>query len=418
MAEKCILCAGCLFAGKQVPGISHCGSCKESYCKSHLDQHAKRGLTSLHKVITIESDGLAELEEQPHIHTFCGVHVSEEIKGFCDACNIIICGACVFGLHKEHKYRSLEEVGAEKKTELKEILVVLIGQQDSLVEAITKVGQCEKINADSIISAILRVQDLVRGVHAEVDAFEAMIVQQLKKKSAHKGKEQLGGQKLTLDFSNCDVDNVKIAVLKALACDDIPSFLVMYGDITPRYKALKASQSSWHLQPCTNGAVHFEPAAMQAINLGCVVDGDLSAADFKIEFKIEETGAGKQCTITIVALSATGHDFAVQLFEVQLQPPTGAGQALVVRDMGKGCYSTACNLTESGVYIISVTLRKEHVVGSPLRRAADLVRLQHVIAPHCTPALVWLPIHISHPFLSFACMGMSDIILCQPLTTC
>ena len=107
MAEKCLWCAGCLFIGKQVPGISHCGSCEESYCKSHLDQHAKRRLTSLHEVIAIESDGLAELEEQPHIHTFCGVHVSEEIKGFCDGCNIVICGACLFGLHKEHKYRSL-----------------------------------------------------------------------------------------------------------------------------------------------------------------------------------------------------------------------------------------------------------------------------------------------------------------------
>ena len=346
---------------QHVVAIASCADCEESYCEKHKEQHAKRKATSTHNVIAIEGDAI-EFERKP-VRALCTIHAFKELEGFCDTCTTVICVSCMLHSHKGHKYRSLDEVRLEKITMLQEMQVVLAKQLRSLATGISKVERCETASAESLIAAIASVEEHVRGVQAAAAAAGALIVDELKTMSAQKGKQKLGAQLLNLEFAQCDAENVHCVITKALACRDIPSMLVLYSSILPRVASLELSEPSWQLQPCTNGEVFFKSAAI-AVNLGGVVDGDHHVA---AGFKMEVTGDNQQRTVTIVALSAIGHDVPPQLITVQLQPPTGAAHELVVTAMGQGQFAAPCRLAEDGEHVISVMLRDKQVMGSPQR---------------------------------------------------
>ena len=79
-------------------------------------------------------------------------------------------------------------------------------------------------------------------------------------KSKNKNKTQLGGQKLGVEFKQCEVDNLQNAVTTALASDDDAAFLQLSSGIAPRFAVLQQDRLSWVLEPCTNGIVNFAPA--------------------------------------------------------------------------------------------------------------------------------------------------------------
>ena len=150
--------------------------------------------------------------------------------------------------------------------------VVLGRQLDSLAVGISEVEQPENANDETFITAIAIVDEHVRRMQATVAASGTIavaasgtiIMQQLTTLYARKSKEQLGEQKLILQFIQCDAQNIHNAVSKALACNDIPSLLVPYSGISPRSAAPQQNQPSWQLEPCSNGEVFFEPADLQA----------------------------------------------------------------------------------------------------------------------------------------------------------
>ena len=140
--------------------------------------------------------------------------------------------------------------------------------------------------------------------------------------------------------------------------------MLLYGSVFARFAALEKKQPTWRLQPCSNGVVNFEPALIEEVNLGSVVDGDCPAASCSVQV----TGADKQPIITIVAKNNIGRGMPGQSQNlcVHLQPPTGAGQELKVKDAGKGDYSATYVFTEEGKHEIGVTMRNVHVAGSPV----------------------------------------------------
>ena len=275
-------CSWCKEEKKHTPAVAHCPDCEECFCEKHLVLHARIKATSTHVVIHIEGAALMAFEQRPVV-VFCKIHPSEEIKGFCDRCITVICGSCIFGDHKGHTYRSVAEVVVEKKSELSNMLVVLAGFSESVAEGVAQVELSETTNVETTAAAILLVEKLAREFRARVDAAEALLKQDIKKLGERKGKEQLQGQKLGLQFSQCEVHNLHIAATEALACGDFSVLLVLFSNIAPRFAEIQRSRLTWPLQACTDGAVHFQAATIEAVKLGFVVDGDLLAASAAAE---------------------------------------------------------------------------------------------------------------------------------------
>ena len=217
MSGALCLCSGCMFEGKHECAISRCNVCEESFCKRHEEQHAQRKSTSSHCVSLIDDDDATQAFPPSPAAVKCADHPGRDIEGFCDTCNIVICGSCCLGDHWGHKYRSITEVAAEKRAEVTKINGTLAMYHDELATSIMYLDKSEADNNISTVVAIESVKELCIKVRAIVDAYEAKATLDITTMSKNKNKTQLGGQRLGVEFHQCEVDNLQNVVTTALA---------------------------------------------------------------------------------------------------------------------------------------------------------------------------------------------------------
>jgi B-box zinc finger len=90
---------------KQVLAVCSYVECEENLCADHQEDHALRKVTSSHAVILIKVP-----PRQYPAPVKCAYHLGRDIDGFCDTCNIFMCGLCCLEDHRGHKHRIIAEV--------------------------------------------------------------------------------------------------------------------------------------------------------------------------------------------------------------------------------------------------------------------------------------------------------------------
>ena len=320
--DTCRWCSVCLSKDRHVLAIASCEDCEEIYCEKHNELHIKRKTTSAHEVNPIEADSLDAVERPPIIPSVVCICL-KKLKAF--ACNATV---SIAGGERLEPTRAIiiavwKSLEGRRKSCSQRCKLCSAGSSTCLPWESRKLSNPRRPMMILFITAIAIVDEHVRRMQAAVAASGTIIMQQLTTLCARKSKEQLGEQKLTLQFIQCDAHNIHNAVSKALACNDIPSLLVPYSGISPRSAAPQQNQPSWQLEPCSNGEVFFEPADLQAAHLGHIVDEDYyAAAAFKMEVRTDvRTEGHHQRTVTISAVNKTGYDMPIQLVDIQLKAP-------------------------------------------------------------------------------------------------
>jgi hypothetical protein len=78
--------------------------CTRFLCNDHTNTHKKDRVTKSHVILTMK-----EFKEDMELHAktnktvFCNKHMNEELKLFCDTCDLAICRDCSVLDHKDHK---------------------------------------------------------------------------------------------------------------------------------------------------------------------------------------------------------------------------------------------------------------------------------------------------------------------------
>ena len=360
-----LLCSSCIFEGKHEGAITRCNICEKNYCKSHDEQHSTRDVTSFHVVSCIDEDS-TQAPPPCHAAVKCGEHPGKDIEGFCDKCNIAICGTCLFGNHHGHTYRCVKVVATEKRVELTKISSTLDVYNGALATCIMLINKSEADSNVSLVVATVSVKEHYAQVRAKVDADEAQSTLDVTTMSKSKNKMQLGGQKLGVEFKQCEVGILQNAVTTALASDSDAAFLQLSSDIAPRFAALQQDRPSWVLKPCTNGIVHFVPSPISTGKMGYVLDGD---CDVAAAFKAEVTGDARDRMIVIAAGEKTcsSIDIPLELFVVTHISPSGVSRSLSTTSAAVGTCSAALSLVDDGEHVVNVCLGSTHVNGSPIR---------------------------------------------------
>ena len=146
---------------------------------------------------------------------------------FCDTCGIVICSSCVsFGSHRGHRYRSVHEVAAKKRAELNKMRGTLDVYRKVLAASIMHIDKSEADNNETTVVTIAAVKEHFFNVLAKFDADEAQFILDVTTLSKKKNKTpRLGGQKLGVEFRQCEVDNFQNVITTALASDNNSAFL-------------------------------------------------------------------------------------------------------------------------------------------------------------------------------------------------
>lgn len=69
-----------------------------------MNTHKKDRNTKSHAILTMEEfKADIELQTKTNKTVFCNKHIAEELKLFCDTCDLAICRDCSVADHKDHK---------------------------------------------------------------------------------------------------------------------------------------------------------------------------------------------------------------------------------------------------------------------------------------------------------------------------
>ncbi|XP_070579814.1 tripartite motif-containing protein 2-like [Ptychodera flava] len=113
-------CQGC----RQAESVKHCLECGFDLCRICSGSHGVLPTSRSHRLMTLEEYQVAKSDDpamlQPPV--YCDSHVCNQIKFYCDTCDVSICLECTALDHPrpEHKYRYLKDATEEYSKDLKE----------------------------------------------------------------------------------------------------------------------------------------------------------------------------------------------------------------------------------------------------------------------------------------------------------
>ncbi|XP_056019378.1 E3 ubiquitin-protein ligase TRIM56-like [Ostrea edulis] len=101
------LCSFCTLLGKDVEASAQCLTCKDLLCSECADhRHRSTRFTLHHRVVTLAevktgkyNDVIRSKQQIP-----CSEHTDEDLRYFCDTCDVPICRDCIVLSHQGHKY--------------------------------------------------------------------------------------------------------------------------------------------------------------------------------------------------------------------------------------------------------------------------------------------------------------------------
>lgn len=162
-----LACTSC--KGKEV-AISRCNDCANILCASCDNAHQYMRCFEKHTVVRLQD--LLASSEQVAIHKplFCAVHATENLKYYCQHCQVPVCNECLIGDHKggEHSYEVIADAELAARAELERLT------KDSLV----KVEQCNEaqVGLDGALTELQSQHDTARALIEEsYQSFKAVL---------------------------------------------------------------------------------------------------------------------------------------------------------------------------------------------------------------------------------------------------
>ncbi|XP_077981888.1 E3 ubiquitin-protein ligase TRIM56-like [Glandiceps talaboti] len=108
-------CGGC----KKSAASHRCIDCAMSLCQSCTDAHRNIPLTRTHSLMMLGEFEKTKIENPAAVQppVYCSSHQHNQVKYYCDSCDVEICNECTLLDHPKpkHKYRYLKEVALEYK---------------------------------------------------------------------------------------------------------------------------------------------------------------------------------------------------------------------------------------------------------------------------------------------------------------
>lgn len=112
------LCSFCLLKGENIDATSLCLTCKDLLCLECADhRHRSTTLTFHHRVVPLSevTTGKYDDEIRSKQQIPCSQHKGEDLRFFCETCDVTVCRDCIFIAHQNH--RCIDSSEARKKME-------------------------------------------------------------------------------------------------------------------------------------------------------------------------------------------------------------------------------------------------------------------------------------------------------------
>ena len=132
-------CDACI-DGSTGPAVVLCCTCHELLCSSCHEYHKRSRKLSNHVIIGLDKESLKLLPSimKPITEHFCSQpdHEKNELKFYCEMCQLLVCRDCTLVLHRDHKIDEMCNIAMVHRDAMREALVCAQEVTSKLTRAI------------------------------------------------------------------------------------------------------------------------------------------------------------------------------------------------------------------------------------------------------------------------------------------
>lgn len=365
------LCSSC---DEGAQATSKCQECVEYLCDNCVHAHQRVRVTKDHYIMRLKPEASKTLPSPSPIQpvsdrppSYCELHEHEITRLYCDSCSKAICRECTMTEHQGHSFIYLRDAVENSKT----VTVKLLEDAKSGLKDIEK-------NLSQTQTMMERVEVRAQAVASEVRATtrrhmtaleerERELLRRIDKIRTVKGhslKSQMEELKMGLTALTASIDSIEDTLDKGTDVDVLNTKDRMVRDIQNLYRLryMQAHEDDNIVFTPPDTALHSAICQMGFISSSayaphCIANGD----------GLHRALVGRIAVFTIHAKDHHGDSRVVggEPFDVLIRSPDGAIYRAEVLDRQNGTYMVSYRPPSEGEHVVSVTLRRQHIMGSP-----------------------------------------------------
>ncbi len=305
---------------------------------------------------------------------YCLKHPEEELKLYCETCELLICLKCVIkgSEHHSHDYELLDEAFERYQRELGPLMEPIHKQLSSVEEALVKMDECsgEISNQHETIEA--DICNKIQQLHDSLDQRKSTLLDQLDRISQGKLKG-LEAQKDRLEITKAQLTSCLEFVNKSSELHCRMDALEMKTKVVSQVKELTTSFQPENLKPNTIANIMFSVSS--DILALCQNYGLISAPGspdpskcIVMENGVNKATVGVKSTVFIRAINFKGNlcEEPVQSLHCELVSQiTGTSVQGLVERRDAGSSLVSYQPTIKGRHLLNIKVEGQHINGSP-----------------------------------------------------
>ncbi|KAM7406931.1 hypothetical protein PAMA_002908 [Pampus argenteus] len=372
---------------------SRCEVCCVNLCEFCCQAHRRQKRTASHSVQRLE-----ELKSRGRLcrPVLCSLHPGQELRLFCQPCDLPVCLECAATLHRDHRCCPTLDVIDRHGDRIRELVTVSLRPRlERLERSLQKVEVSQEALQARVDATASEVRAFARGYASAVEAHCVSLLRGLEELRVQR-RNQLHLQKAQLQQALLDIRGGVEFAERLLSCGSDAEILSAKGVTLRRLTRLAESSHDPHqatVTPDDGSSISFMPREPAGEVEGYPVVGVIHSKTVDhsrctIEGEGVQRGRERQQGhFTLVCRDSAGEQMTrggehVLISIVHKEKKNCTVETTVV-DNNDGSYTVSYTPEEPGAYSVWVCVKAQHVKGSPFMLNVKRKFRRHTGTFHC-----------------------------------
>lgn len=372
---------------------SRCEVCSVNLCEFCCQAHRRQKRTASHSVQAVEELKACGRLCRP---VLCSLHPGQELRLFCQPCDLPVCLECVATLHRDHRCCPTHDVIDRHGDRIRELASVRLRPRlQRLEESLRKVEISQEHLQVRVDEMANEIRAFARDYASAVEAHCLSLLRHLEELRVQR-RNHLHLQRAQLQQALLDVRGGVEFAERLLSCGSDAEILCAKGVTLRRLTSLAESGDDPHLEtvaPDDGSSICFLPREPAGDVEGFPVVGVINSRTVDVSKctidgeGLQQGTEGQRGHFTLVCRDSGGEQLARGgehvLVSIVHKEKKNCAVETTVADNSDGTYIVSYRPKEPGEYSVWVCVRAQHVKDSPFTLNVKRKFRHHTGSFHC-----------------------------------
>ena len=366
-------CDACI-DGSMGPAVVFCCTCHHLLCKPCHDHHKRNKILQHHQMVGLDKESLKVLSsimKPTEHHCSHPHHEKEELKFYCETCQLLTCRDCTLVLHKDHRTNEVCNIAKVHRDAMREALVCAQEVTSKLTRAIDANDKMAEQVGASRENATLIITQAFEQLHQTIEERKKTLLSEMETIALSK-TTALVLQKEQLMKMQDEMDRYTEMTSLILQTHTDHEMVALGDSLPTELKATLKKIENVSLTPNQSSDIHVSLHTDTLIKelsiFGDVMDSSPSPS--QSTWSSESVAKVKKMyCIKVETMTSKGERYPYGGLQVkaELRPKSQDGAVIPgkVEDHGDGTYTITLTPQTAGPHQLLITMDGQHVQKNP-----------------------------------------------------